>query len=178
MSNYKIIVSGPVGAGKSTAIASISDIPPVTTDKIASDMTKNSKATTTVAMDYGVMKLEGGLCLHLYGTPGQQRFEFMWDILTEGGVGLVLLINNSSPDPMQDLQFFLKAFESYIEKTRLVVGVTCMDLETHPTIEDYHEQLNTMDRKIPVLKVDSRQSRDVSLLIQAFLYTLKPGMVI
>ena len=72
MSNHKIIFTGPVGAGKTTAIASISDVPPIRTDESASDMTKNRKNTTTVAMDYGVMNLDGIERIHLYGTPGQE----------------------------------------------------------------------------------------------------------
>lgn len=177
MSNFKIIFTGPVGAGKSTAISSISDVPPVITDAIASDRIKSGKATTTVAMDYGVMKLDSGLRLHLYGTPGQQRFNFMWEILTQGGAGLVILINNNSPDPMQDLHFFIKAFQPFIEQTRFVVGVTCMDLAAHPTLDDYHEQLNYMENKIPVLNIDGREKSDVWMLIEELKYSFEPGMV-
>ena len=92
MSQYKVIFTGPVGAVKTTAINSIIDVPPIKTDASASDMTKSRKASTTVAMDYGIMNLAGGEKLHLYGTPGQERFDFMWDILTTGGIGLVLLL--------------------------------------------------------------------------------------
>ena len=67
MTQYKIIFSGPVGAGKSTAICTLSDIPPVATDVAASDDTRLLKATTTVALDYGVLKLQGGGRVHLYG---------------------------------------------------------------------------------------------------------------
>ncbi len=87
MAQHKIIFAGPVGAGKTTAIKSLSDIPVMTTDEDATDMTTNRKPQTTVAMDYGLLKLEGGERVHLYGTPGQERFDFMWDILTEGGLG-------------------------------------------------------------------------------------------
>lgn len=105
MSNYKIIFTGPVGAGKTTAIGSLSDDAPLSTDENASDMTRERKPRTTVALDYGVMKLDGKEKIHLYGTPGQERFDFMWDILTEGGIGLVLLLNNSRPDPFKDMRF-------------------------------------------------------------------------
>jgi len=73
MSQYKIIFTGPVGAGKTTAIASISDVEPFSTDKLSTDMTAKRKAKTTVAMDYGYMKLDSGETIHLYGTPGQER---------------------------------------------------------------------------------------------------------
>lgn len=110
MAVYKIIFTGPVGAGKTTAISSLSDIPPVKTDRLASDMTRKRKPETTVAMDYGLVNLADGVAIHLYGTPGQERFDFMWEILVEGGIGLVLLIDNTRPDPFVDLRFFVKAF--------------------------------------------------------------------
>jgi len=177
MSNHKIIFTGPVGAGKSTAISSISDVPPVSTDEAASDMTKNRKAATTVAMDYGVMNLDGAEPIHLYGTPGQERFDFMWDILTEGGIGLILLINNSRPDPFQDMHFFLQSFKDFIGDTRVAIGVTRMDERVRPTIPDYHLQLKHSGYKFPIFEVDARERRDVSLLVQALLYSLDPGLV-
>lgn len=177
MSNHKIIFTGPVGAGKTTAIASISDIPPLRTDESASDMTKNRKEATTVAMDYGVMNLDGNERIHLYGTPGQERFDFMWDILTEGGIGLVLLLNNSRPDPFQDMNFFLKAFHEFIDHTKVVIGVTRMDENKHPTIADYHLQFDKSIIKIPIFEVDARERQDIALLVEALLYSLDPGLV-
>ncbi|MGD7036218.1 GTP-binding protein [Methylotuvimicrobium buryatense] len=176
MSQYKIIFTGPVGAGKTTAIQSISDIAPIKTDAAASDMTKSRKAGTTVAMDYGVMNLAGGEKLHLYGTPGQERFDFMWDILTSGGIGLILLLDNTRTDPFQDMKFFLEAFSDFIEKTQVAIGVTQMDLSSRPVINDYHKKLKEMDMNIPVFTVDARVKNDVSLLIQALLYSLDPGL--
>ena len=177
MSQYKIIFTGPVGAGKTTAISSISDIPPVKTDAAASDMTKNRKSTTTVAMDYGVMNLEGGEKVHLYGTPGQERFDFMWDILTNGGIGLILLLDNTRADPFQDMRFFLEAFDKFITDTSVAIGVTQMDISSQPSISDYHQQLQTLGLKPPVFSVDAREHNDVSLLVQALLYSLDPGLV-
>ncbi len=76
---YKIIFAGPVGAGKTQAIRSLSDKEVVTTEELASDDVKMMKKTTTVAMDYGIMKLPTGEQVRLYGTPGQKRFDFMWE---------------------------------------------------------------------------------------------------
>ena len=177
MSQYKIIFTGPVGAGKTTAINSISDTPPIKTDAAASDMAKNRKASTTVAMDYGVMNLAGGEKIHLYGTPGQERFDFMWDILTNGGIGLVLLLDNTRTDPFQDLTFFLEAFAGFIKDTGVAIGVTQMDLSRTPTIEDYNSRLQGLGLKPPVFAVDAREKNDVSVLVQALLYSLDPGLV-
>ena len=176
MSQYKIIFTGPVGAGKTTAIQSISDVPPIKTDASASDMTKTRKASTTVAMDYGIMNLPGGEKLHLYGTPGQERFDFMWDILVNGGIGLVLLLDNTRADPFLDMKFFLDTFEKFISDTTVAIGVTQMDLSAKPTIDDYHTHLRTLGLKPPIFAVDARVKSDVSLLIQALLYTLDPGL--
>ena len=176
MSQYKIIFTGPVGAGKTTAITSISDVPPVKTDESASDMTKNRKASTTVAMDYGVMNLAGGEKIHLYGTPGQERFDFMWDILTVGGIGLVLLLDNTRDQPFQDMRFFLDAFSGFIKKTSVAIGVTQMDLSNKPTIDDYHQELLHLGLKPPLFAIDAREKNDVSLLVQALLYSLDPGL--
>lgn len=176
MSNYKIIFTGPVGAGKTTAITSISDIPPVSTDQSASDMTKERKAATTVAMDYGIMKLEGGERLHLYGTPGQERFDFMWEILVERGIGLILLLNNNRPDPFQDMHFFLDAFKDFIDKNKVVIGITQMDECAQPTIAEYHMQIEEKNTKIPIFEVDAREKQDIALLVEALLYSLDPGL--
>ncbi len=177
MSQYKIIFTGPVGAGKTTAISSISDAPPVKTDAAASDMTKSRKSSTTVAMDYGVMNLAGGEKVHLYGTPGQERFDFMWDILTTGGIGLILLLDNSRADPFQDMRFFLDAFGKFINDTAVAIGVTQMDISHKPTIKDYQQQLQLLGLKPPVFAVDAREHNDVSLLVQSLLYSLDPGLV-
>ncbi len=176
MSQYKIIFTGPVGAGKTTAIDSISDVPPVKTDAVASDMTKSRKSATTVAMDYGIMNLDDGEKIHLYGTPGQERFDFMWDILTVGGIGLILLLDNTRADPFQDMRFFLDSFSGFISETSVAIGVTQMDLSSKPSINDYHKQLQKLDAKPAVFAVDARVKNDISLLVQALLFSLDPGL--
>jgi len=176
MSVYKIIFTGPVGAGKTTAIASISDIEPFQTEELASDETRNMKENTTVAMDYGLMKLEDGERIHLYGTPGQERFDFMWEILTDGGIGLVLLINNANPAPIQDLEFYLNAFRSFIDNTGLAIGVTRMTDKCKPDLDEYNKVLNEHNLHCPVFEVDARNAEDVIMLTTSLLYSIDPGL--
>jgi uncharacterized protein len=176
MSQYKIIFTGPVGAGKTTAINSISDVPPIKADSSASDMAKARKAATTVSMDYGIMNFEDGEKIHLYGTPGQERFDFMWDILATGGIGLILLLDNTRADPFKDMRFFLDAFKKFIADTNVAIGVTQMDRSNKPTIADYHAQLQVSDLKPPIFAVDARAKDDISLLVQSLLYSLDPGL--
>jgi signal recognition particle receptor subunit beta len=174
--DHKIIFAGPVGSGKTTAIAAISDIEPLTTDEIASDMTNVRKPATTVAMDYGMIRLGDKEKVHLYGTPGQERFDFMWDILTKGGIGLVLLLDNTRPTPFQDMKFYINAFRQFIDDTRLVIGVTQMDVKAMPTLDEYIAKLHELDVLAPVFEIDSRRREDVSMLIQALLLSHDPGI--
>ncbi|ALG69111.1 GTP-binding protein [Beggiatoa leptomitoformis] len=176
MSNYKLIFTGPSGAGKSTAIAALSDIPVVTTEAKARERNEGHryKETITVALDYGVIRLPNQDKIHLYGTPGQERFNFMWDILTEGGLGLIILIDNARANPLDDLAFFVEKFADFIQKTRVAIGITRMDVHTKPRIADYHERLKKFNIKPPLFDVDARSKRDVSLLIQALMFSLDP----
>ncbi len=174
--NRKIIFTGPVGAGKTTAIASISDIGIVTTDESASDMTKSRKANTTVAMDYGLIKLSHNERVHLYGTPGQERFDFMWDILTNGGIGLILLLDNTRIEPLRDLKFYTHSFKDFIDKQQLVVGITRMDIQRSPNLQDYRKWLDQLSLNAPLFEVDARKRDDVSMLIQSLLLSLDPGV--
>lgn len=176
MTDYKIIFTGPVGAGKTTAISVISDQLPITTDVSASDATRNIKPTTTVAFDYGTVRLPDNKCIHLYGTPGQKRFDFMWEILTKGGIGLILLVNNSRDNPFQDLRFFLSEFGDFIERTQIAIGVTQMDKKATPTLEDYYDQTKNLGINFPIFDVDARKKQDVAMLIKALLYSIDPTL--
>ncbi|MGB7518243.1 MAG: hypothetical protein WA896_01270 [Spirulinaceae cyanobacterium] len=81
MEIMRLVVTGPVGAGKSSFIRSVSEIEVVDTDRKATDETTNLKPQTTVAFDFGRLQFGLDMALHHYGTPGQVRFNFMWDIL-------------------------------------------------------------------------------------------------
>ena len=176
---YKLVFAGPVGAGKTTAIQSLSDIEVVRTEASATDDVKQLKQTTTVAMDYGVLNLPGGEKVMLYGTPGQERFNFMWEILSEGGIGLVLLINNANPDPLADLQGYLHAFKDFISKTAVAIGVTHMDRAEAPDLDADRTRLASLGHQPPpaVFRVDARSRDDVAMLVKALLYTLNPGLI-
>lgn len=176
MSVYKIIFTGPVGAGKTTAIAAISDIEPFQTEELASDETRNMKENTTVAMDYGLMKLEDGERIHLYGTPGQERFDFMWEILTEGGIGLVLLINNTNPDPIKDLELYIKSFKDFIDETGVAIGITRTAEKQKPDLDDYARVLSEHNLRCPVFEVDAREPEDIIMLTSSLMYSIDPGL--
>jgi len=168
----KIIFTGPVGAGKTTAISSISDTPPVSTDVDTSGDERKLKDSTTVAMDYSYIEMEDGTKVHLYGTPGQTRFDFMWKILTKGGLGLVLLINNDHPNPVKQMEFYLDSFSDFIDETGVVIGVTRTCINDNASMEDYQMKLLERNQIFPVFEIDSRSEDDIKILIQALLAIL------
>lgn len=173
MKQIKFIFTGPPGAGKTTAIASISEFPPVSTDVFSTDGLAAVKEKTTVAMDFGQITLDNGQKIGLYGTPGQQRFKFMWDILVQGGLGLIVLVDNRRPDPLKDLGIYLDNFEEFIKATDAVVGVTCMDLKDSPTIDDYQNFLQERNQLFPVFAIDARNKDDVIFLLNTLLTCLE-----
>lgn len=172
---YSILFAGPVGAGKTQAISTISDIDVLGTEEVATDFAVlQRKENTTVAMDMGVMYLDGGDKVRLYGAPGQTRFDFMWDILLEQANGLVLLIDHSRPDPLGDLGFYLEQMLERIgaRPVPIVVGVTHMDLGTGGDLKPYCKLLfqcaeDTKGAVFPVLAVDARSPRDVKTVLLA-----------
>lgn len=171
---YKIVFAGPVGAGKTTAIQTLSDIEVLNTDARASDDVRRLKPTTTVAMDYGVMKLGNGDQVRLYGAPGQARFDFMWDILTENALGLVVLVSARADDPVAELDVYLKAFRDLIDRTALVVGITHTDAGNRGARQLVIEALSARGIAPCVMDVDARQRPDVALLVKALLYSIDP----
>ena len=178
MKNYKLIFTGPTGAGKTTAISVISDTPVITTEAKTSirDTNQPGKESITVGLDYGSIKLSKEEKIHLYGTPGQERFDFMWKIIKEGGLGLILLIDNSRTDPLEELRFFLKAFADLINETKVVVGITRVDISSTLKVVDYQKVLGSFNINPPVFEIDARRKEDVSLLVQALLYSLDPSL--
>lgn len=173
MSNIKLIITGPPGAGKTTAIAAISETPPVRTDTRTTDELSEVKDQTTVAMDFGELTLEDGQKIFLYGTPGQKRFEFMWKILIEGGLGLIILVDSSRPEPVADLKGYLDNFSDFIEETAVVVGVTRADSTSAPSMDRFYDCLEATGRTFPILEVDIRKRDDVALLVNALVSTLE-----
>lgn len=165
---YKLLFAGPMGAGKTTAIAAISDSAPIATEAHNSDRAQHSKAQTTVGFDYGEVALDGGDRLRLYGMPGQSRFDFMWAIASRGALGVVVLTDNTRPDPLADLALYVEAFAELAEQNAMVIGVGRSHAGTLG-IDDYCAWLAQHDHALPVFSVDVRQRDDVLLLLDALL---------
>lgn len=164
-SQYKILFAGTMGAGKTTAIQAVSQTATVSTDVANLDTKAHDKPTTTVGLDYGEVQLDDGSVLRLYGTPGQLRFRFMWEILTRGALGVVILVDNSRPDPLSDLDVYLQGFRLAIERGATVVGIGRTEDHPEPSVDRYCDYLAERGIVVPVLSVDVRRREDVLTLL-------------
>lgn len=171
----KLVFTGSVGAGKTTAITSLSEVPPIVTEARPSDDVASRKSSTTVAMDYGQLTLDDGSKLHLYGTPGQRRFDFMSHILTQGALGLIVLVNNTNPDPFEDLDYYLNLNADFLKDRPAVIGVTHLDVAETPTLDDYYAVLGERGEIWPVFRADARERDDMVALVDALMSVLEYG---
>lgn len=172
MQQLKIVFTGPMGAGKTRAVTTLSDEPVVLTETMNTDLAANSKTTTTVGMDYGELVLEGGSRVGLIGTPGQARFEFMWSILTKGALGVVILIDHSAEDPVADLAYYMKAFDTVYDG-RVVVGVSHVDVAPERPLSIYRDWCRANHKNMPLFAVDVRERDDVLLLVESIITSLE-----
>lgn len=175
MKEYKLLITGTVGAGKTTAIRAISDIEPVVTD-VANHDSAVDKARTTVGLDYGMITLDNGDRIRLFGTPGQARFDFLWQILVHKALGLIILMDHSRPAPLSDLAMFLDGFASHLQSLPCVIGVGRHDIDGGLPLSRYADLLEQRALVVPILAVDVRQRADVLLLIDTLLGQIEAGM--
>src|SRR6478672_6816294 len=129
MEVMRLVVTGPVGAGKSTFIRSVSEIEVVDTDRQATDETATLKAKTTVAFDFGRLQFGPDMALHLYGTPGQARFDFMWDILIQQAHAYMLLVAAHRADEFYHARRILN-FMKQRSQVPMIIGLTYTDMPT------------------------------------------------
>jgi len=172
MKEYKILFTGPMGAGKTTAIGSVSDHPPVLTD-VRNHDSSHGKALTAGGLDFGEFVLGSGERIRLFGTPGQSRFDFMWKILARNALGLLILIDNTSADPLADLRLYLEGFLQGADRLACAIGVGRLQAEGGLTVDDYADELARLGYVLPVLDVDVRRRSDVVLLIDTLLSQLE-----
>lgn len=122
----RLVVTGTVGAGKSTFIRTVSEIETVDTDRVATDETSLLKKKTTVAFDFGRLAFGPNMALHLYGTPGQSRFDFMWDILIRKAHAYVLLVAAHRPGEFRYARRIV-TFMNQRANIPMIIGLTHMD---------------------------------------------------
>lgn len=161
----KIIVAGGFGVGKTTMVASVSEIPPLTTEEILTEASDGiddlagveRKTTTTVALDFGRITISPKHVLYLFGTPGQERFWFMWDELARGAIGCVVLVDTRRLDTsFAAIDFFER------RQIPFIVAVNCFD-DAEPYEQDEIRGALAVPAHVPIVMCDARK-RDSSKL--------------
>ncbi len=166
----KIVVTGPFSAGKTTLIRTISEITVLSTEKDITDATRSRKAETTVAMDFGRITIDRDLVLYLFGTPGQDRFDFMWEILGEGMLGYILLVDATRPDSLDEAVGILAAFR----KMAHVPFVVALNRSTGLDPQDEHKVRSVLELgdEVPVVPCDATDRESVKAVLLALLYSV------
>ena len=166
----KIVVTGPFSAGKTTLIRTISEITVLSTERSITDSTRSRKSETTVAMDFGRITIDRELVLYLFGTPGQERFDFMWEILGEGMLGYVLLVDAEREDSLIEAVGILDAFRR-MARVPFVVALnrsSAVDERTEDRIRDVLQ----LGPETALLPVDATDKESVKGVLLALLYAV------
>jgi len=175
MQTVKMVVTGPFSAGKTQFIRSISEIDVVATERrISGEAEQNIKDETTVAMDFGRITVDESLVLYLFGTPGQKRFDFMWEILSEGMLGFVVLIDSARPETFREARRILEVFRGYAP-TPYVVAANKQDQEDAWSPGDLRIALK-IDRNIKVLPLVATDKESVKVVLLELLYSILEEM--
>ena len=164
---YKIVFGGTIGSGKSSAIKALSEIDVLSTEALNTDLESHEKMLTTVGIDYGEITLDDGVKVGLYGTPGQDRFDFIWAVICKGAIGTIVMIDHTAENPLIDLEQYVQAFQPF--GNNIVIAVTHIDRKPERTLSIYRDWLKTRELNYPLFFVDARQQDDVLLLVETLI---------
>jgi small GTP-binding protein len=174
MQSVKVVVTGPFNAGKTTFIKAVSEITVLSTERQISDASNEGSGETTVAMDFGRITVSDDVVLYLFGTPGQERFSFMWETLSEGMLGFVLLVDADEDDSIQDAASMIGFFKE-MSDVPYVVAANKVDAEDTETLQDVRASLK-LDDAVPLLPVDAREKDSVKAVLLGLLYEILESM--
>lgn len=177
MQTVKMVITGPFSSGKTEFIRSISEIDVVSTERqiSADSKEREEKAATTVAMDFGRITVDNDLVLYLFGTPGQRRFDFMWEILAEGMLGFVVMVDSSKPETFREARSILDTFRAYAP-TPYVVAANKQD---HPDAwkpDDLRIALRIEDENVKLLPCVATNIDHVREILLELLYSILEEM--
>jgi len=158
----KVVIAGPFAAGKTQFINTVSEIKTVKTERRTQQSSEKSvKDYTTVAMDFGKIRIDDEHELYLFGTPGQFRFDFMWEILGEGALGIIILVDSTDPTTFHEARKIINFFQSRFP-VPMVVGANKQDLPNAWSPEDVRIALDIDEEEgIPVIPVSAIDKESV-----------------
>ena len=170
MQAVKMVITGPFSSGKTEFIGSISEIDVVSTEKKITSSAERIKETTTVAMDFGRITVGDDLVLYLFGTPGQKRFDFMWDILSQGMLGFIVMVDSTKPETFREAKRILETFEGYAQ-TPYVVSANKQDVEDAWDPEDLRIILR-LKPEVKILPCVATDKESVKNVLLELLYSI------
>lgn len=174
MQTVKMVVTGPFSSGKTEFIRSVSEIEVVSTERRISSEAEKIKNTTTVAMDFGRISVDEDLVLYLFGTPGQKRFDFMWEILSEGMLGFVVMVDSTRPETFREARSILQTFRAYAP-TPYIVAANKQDRSEAWELEDMRIALR-LDPKVKLLPSVAFEKESVKAVLLELLYGILAEM--
>lgn len=174
MQTVKMVVTGPFNAGKTEFIQSVSEINVVSTERRISSAAERVKQTTTVAMDFGRITVDQDLVLYLFGTPGQKRFDFMWEILSEGMLGFIVMVDSTRPETFREARSILETFRAYAP-TPYIVAANKQDLPDAWELEDIRLALR-LGTNVKLLPCVATQKETVKTVLLELLYSILAEM--
>ncbi len=174
MQTVKMVITGPFASGKTEFIRSISEIEVVSTERDIKTPAEQVKDQTTVAMDFGRITVDDDLVLYLFGTPGQRRFDFMWEILAEGMLGFVVMVDSSKPETFREAKSILETFRAYAP-TPYVVAANKQDHPDAWSPEDLRIALR-IEEGVKLLPCVAREKESVKNVLLELLYSILEEM--
>jgi len=174
MQSVKVVVTGPFNAGKTTFIKSVSEITVLSTERQVSDTSGEGSGETTVAMDFGRITVSDDVVLYLFGTPGQARFSFMWETLSEGMLGFVLMVDATEPATFEDAKSMIEFFTE-MSDVPFVVAANKVAADDLATLQQVRTDL-AIAENVPLLPVDARDRDSVKASLLGLLYEILESM--
>jgi small GTP-binding protein len=164
----KVVVTGPFAAGKTTFIRTISEITVLSTERGITDESREVKSGTTVAMDFGRITIDSELVLYLFGTPGQARFDFMWEILSDGMLGFILIVDTQNPSSFDDAAQILSSFTDLAQVPFVIAANRCSSLD--PVTEHAIRKTLRLDLSTPIVACDVTDRESVKAVLLSLLF--------
>lgn len=174
MQTVKMVVTGPFNAGKTEFIKTVSEIDVVSTERKITKESEKVKDTTTVAMDFGRITIDDDLVLYLFGTPGQRRFDFMWEILSEGMLGFIVMVDSCRPETFREARSILETFRAYAP-TPYVVAANKQDRKDAWDLVDMRIALR-LDSTVKLLPCVATDKESVKKVLLELLYQILQEM--
>jgi hypothetical protein len=170
MQSVKVVITGPFDAGKTTFIKSVSEITVLSTERQVTSAESSESGETTVAMDFGRITISDDVVLYLFGTPGQERFSFMWETLAEGMLGFVVMVDGTSDDSIREAISMIEFF-TRMSDVPFVVAANRVDKDDAAGLERIRSTL-ALPPDVTLLGCDARDRESVKSVLLGLLFRI------